>query len=131
MKRVLVIDDDVAVLRYFMIALTQRQRYEIAGLSDSTRALETIEAGGFDAILLDMAMPGVHGREVLRSVRQQHPETAVIVITGVEDRQLAVESMRLGAFDYLSKPVGQEELFSALDRALEMGPAGGSMQQPG
>ncbi|MGD0263607.1 MAG: response regulator [Candidatus Methylomirabilota bacterium] len=119
MKRVLVIDDEVAVLRHFMVLLTQSQRYEITVLSDSTRALETVGAGKFDAVLLDMAMPGVHGREVLRGVREHHPETAVIVITGVEDSQLAVEAMQLGAFDYLYKPVGEDQLMLTLDRALE------------
>jgi len=119
MKRVLVIDDEVAVLRHFMVLLTQGRRYEITVLSDSAKALETVGAGKFDIVLLDMAMPGVHGREVLRGIREHHPEIAVIVITGVEDDQLAVEAMQLGAFDYLYKPVGEDQLMLTLDRALE------------
>jgi DNA-binding NtrC family response regulator len=119
MKRVLVIDDEVAVLRHFMVLLTQGRRYEITVLSDSTKALEMVRAGKFDIVLLDMAMPGVHGREVLRGIREHHPEIAVIVITGVEDDQLAVEAMQLGAFDYLYKPVGEDQLMLTLDRALE------------
>jgi len=118
MKRVLMIDDDAPVLRHFMVVLTQSQKYEITALSDSTKALEAIEGRNFDAVLLDMAMPGVHGREVLRRIRERHPETAVIIITGVEDAQLAAESMQLGAFAYLYKPVGEEELLLTLDRAL-------------
>jgi DNA-binding NtrC family response regulator len=119
MNRVLVIDDDTAVLNYFMVLLTQTQRYETVILSDSSKAFETIDAGGFDAILLDMDMPVVHGREVLQFVKQKHPELEVIVITGVDDIPLAVESMKAGAYDYLCKPIDENRLLFTLDRAVE------------
>jgi DNA-binding NtrC family response regulator len=118
MKHVLVVDDDAAVLRYLLLLLTQSQRCEVTVLSDSLKALEAIESRVFHTVLLDMDMPGVHGREVLRRVRDRQPATPVIVITGVEDAQLAAESMRLGAFAYLYKPVGEAELLCTLDRAL-------------
>lgn len=119
MNRVLVIDDDVAVLNYFMILLAQTQRYEAQVLSDSSKAFDTIDSGNFDAILLDMDMPVVHGRQVLSYVKEKHPGIEVIVITGVEDVQLAVESMKTGAYDYLCKPVDESRLLIVLDRALE------------
>jgi DNA-binding NtrC family response regulator len=119
MKRVLVIDDDAPVLRHFLVVLTQSQKYEVTALRDGAEALKTIEGKSFDAVLLDMAMPGVNGRELLRRIRERHPETAVIIITGVEDAQLAAESMHGGAFAYLHKPVREEELLSTLDQGLE------------
>jgi DNA-binding NtrC family response regulator len=119
MNRILVIDDDVAVLNYFMILLTQTQRYYVRVLSDSANAFELIDSGQFDAILLDMDMPVVHGREVLKYVKEKHPDVEVIVITGVEDVQLAVESMKAGAYDYLCKPVDDSRLLLVLERALE------------
>jgi two-component system, NtrC family, response regulator HydG len=119
MSQVLVIDDDVAVLNYFMILLAQTQRYETRTLSDSTQAFEVIDSGGFDAILLDMDMPVVHGRDVLKYVKEKHPEIEVIVVTGVEDVPLAVESMKAGAYDYLCKPIDENRLLLTLDRALE------------
>jgi DNA-binding NtrC family response regulator len=119
MNRVLVIDDDVAVLNYFMILLTQTQRYQVSVLSDSTKAFELIDTGGFDAILLDMDMPVVHGQEVLDHVKEKHPGVEVIVITGVEDVQLAVDSMKAGAYDYLCKPIDENRLLLVLERALE------------
>lgn len=119
MKRILVIDDDVAVLNYFMILLAQTQLYEVQILSDSSGAFDAIDAGHFDAILLDMDMPVVHGREVLAYVKEKHPDIEVIVITGVEDVQLAVESMKAGAYDYLCKPIDENRLLTVLDRALE------------
>jgi len=119
MSQVLVIDDDVAVLNYFMVLLAQTQRYEVSVLSDSTQAFETIDSGRFDAILLDMDMPVVHGRDVLKYAKEKYPEIEVIVITGVEDVPLAVESMKAGAYDYLCKPVDQNRLLHSLELALE------------
>ena len=119
MSRILILDDDRAVLNCFETLLAQTGRYESEVLSDSTRAVQVIAAGRFDLILLDMDMPVVSGMEVLRYVRQEHPGIAVVVITGVGDVELAVESMKLGAFDYLCKPVNNERLVACLDRALE------------
>ncbi len=119
MSRVLVIDDDTAVLNYFMVLLAQSQQYEAEILADSSKSFEIIDSGGFDVILLDMDMPVVHGRDVLKYVKQNHPEIEVIAITGVEDVQLAVESMKAGAYDYLCKPVDENRLLLTLERALE------------
>ena len=130
MNRVLVIDDEVGVLNHLMVLLAQSQQYEVETLSDSRKAFEVIAAGHFDAILLDMAMPGVSGLEVLRYVRAQHPEIGVVVISGVEDIRLAVESMKLGAQDYLVKPVEEHDLFEALARALSPRADAGGNQEP-
>ncbi len=119
MNRVLVIDDDEAVLNYFMILLAQTQQYEAQTLADSSKAFELIDSGEFDVILLDMDMPVVHGREVLKYVKERHPGIEVIVVTGVEDVQLAVDSMKAGAYDYLCKPVEENRLLLTLERALE------------
>jgi DNA-binding NtrC family response regulator len=119
MNRILVIDDDAAVLNYFMILLAQTGKYETQVLSDSSKAFEVIDAGAFDAILLDMDMPVVHGGEILKYVKTRHPDIEVIVITGVEDVQLAVDSMKLGAYDYLCKPIDDTRLLLILERALE------------
>jgi DNA-binding NtrC family response regulator len=119
MSRILILDDDQGVLNCFQTLLAQAGRFEIEVLSDSTRALETIASGRFDLILLDMDMPVVSGMTVLRHVRQEHPGIAVVVITGVGDVELAVESMKLGAHDYLCKPVKTDRLVACLDRALE------------
>jgi DNA-binding NtrC family response regulator len=119
MSRILILDDDVAVLNCFQVLLTQTRRYEVEVLGDSTRALATIAEGHFDLLLLDMDMPVVSGMEVLRSVRRSHPDLEVVVITGVGDVELAVESMKLGAYDYLCKPVEPDRLIGCLDRALE------------
>jgi len=119
MNRILIIDDDKAVLNYFLVLLLQAERFEVEALADSTKAFDTIDSGKFDLLLLDMDMPGVSGKEVLQYVRRDHPEMEVVIITGVEDVELAVESMKMGAYDYLCKPVDDRRLLTTLDRALE------------
>jgi DNA-binding NtrC family response regulator len=119
MSRILILDDDRAVLNCFETLLAQTGRYQVQVLDDSTKAIDTIARGRFDLLLLDMDMPMVSGTEVLRWVRANHPGMAVVVITGVGDVELAVESMKLGAFDYLCKPVANDRLIACLDRALE------------
>ncbi len=119
MSRVLILDDDKAVLNYFEVLLAQARRFEVEALNDSTRAFDTLASREFDLLLLDMDMPEVTGMEVLRHVRQHHPLIVVIVITGVGDVDLAVEAMKLGAHDYLCKPVDSARLVACIDRALE------------
>ncbi len=119
MNRILIIDDDRAVLNYFQVLLLQTERFEVEALADSTKSFEAIDSGGFDLLLLDMDMPGVTGKEVLQHVQRNHPEMEVVIITGVEDVELAVESMKMGAYDYLCKPVDDSRLLTTLDRALE------------
>jgi len=119
MSRILILDDDTAVLHCFETLLLQTGRYQVEILSDSTRAVDTLLAGEFDLLLLDMDMPVVSGMDVLSWVRKERPKIAVVVITGVGDVELAVEAMKLGAFDYLCKPVATERLVACLDRARE------------
>lgn len=119
MNRILVIDDEQAVLNYLLVTLTQAGTYEVETLKDSTKAFEMIDAGNYDLILLDMDMPEVSGKKILEYVRQNHPEMEVVILTGVEDVELAVESMKMGAYDYLCKPVDNNRLLVILDRALE------------
>ena len=129
MNRILILDDDRAVLNCFETLLAQTGRYETQVLADSTQAADRIATGRFDLVLLDMDMPVVHGMEVLRHVRGHHPDVAVVVITGVGDVELAVESMKLGAIDYLCKPVDNERLVACLDRALEGSRRRGQLHQ--
>jgi DNA-binding NtrC family response regulator len=119
MNRILIVDDDKAVLNYFQVLLAQARRFEVETLNESAGAFEALAARPFDLLLLDMDMPQVTGIEVLRHVRQHHPGLVVMVITGVGDVELAVEAMKLGAHDYLCKPVDPGRLIAAVDRALE------------
>ncbi|HUK65567.1 MAG TPA: sigma-54 dependent transcriptional regulator [Anaeromyxobacteraceae bacterium] len=119
MNRILILDDDSAVLNCFMTVLAQTGRFEVETLSDSTKALPALAEGHFDLLLLDMDMPVVTGMEVLRYARKHHPAVEVVVITGVGDVEMAVEAMKTGAYDYLCKPVDSDRLVTCVERALE------------
>jgi DNA-binding NtrC family response regulator len=121
MSRILILDDEAGTLSCFRALLTQAQRceVEVEVLGDGSKVFELLAARDFDLILLGMDMPVASGLEVLRHVRQHRPGTEVVVITGVGDVELAVEAMKLGAYDYLSKPVAANQLVTCVDRALD------------
>jgi DNA-binding NtrC family response regulator len=119
MRKVRIVDDDVAVTNYFLVFLVQTGLYEPVVVNDS-REVETLLCGGsFDAVLLDMDMPNVSGMDILRCMRARGNDTPVVVVTGVSDVDLAVRAMKLGAFDYLTKPVDEQNLLQVLENAIE------------
>lgn len=119
MKRVLIVDDDVAVTNYFMIFLVQTDLFEPTVVNDSREVEGHLEREKFDVLMLDMDMPNVSGMDILRSMRAKGDTTPVVVLTGVSDVDLAVRAMKLGAFDYLTKPVDDQTLLQVLDAAIE------------
>jgi len=119
MGKILAIDDDPGVLRYLFLLLMQTGKHEVLTLDDSTYAFQELDRGIYDVLLLDMDMPGVTGLDILKYARDHHPDLETIVLTGVEDVQLAVAAMKLGAYDYLSKPVNNDLFLLVLERALE------------
>jgi DNA-binding NtrC family response regulator len=122
MSKVLIVDDDKSVLTCFKLLRAQQRRFEVHALDRGSDALAAVDAGGFDLLLLDMDMPDVGGREILRHVRQRHPDLQVIVVTGVPDVPLAVECMKMSIHDYLCKPVDARSLLSSIERALPPAP---------
>jgi DNA-binding NtrC family response regulator len=129
MNRILIVDDDQAVLNYLLVSLTQANLFEVEVLSESKKAFALIDTGNFDLVLLDMDMPEVGGWEILQYVRHNRPELEVVILTGVEDVSLAVESMKIGAYDYLCKPVDNTRLVLTLQRALERSQMRGELSQ--
>jgi len=121
MKKILIVDDDTAVTNYLMVFLVQSGIFEPAVINDSQEVEEKLASGSFDVILLDMDMPIVSGMDILQKMRGKGDETPVVVLTGVSDVNLAVKSMKLGAFDYLTKPVDEDKLLEVLDNAMAHG----------
>ncbi len=119
MKRVLICDDDVAVTNYLMVFLMQTERFETEVVNDSRMVERLLEEQQFDLLLLDMDMPNVSGMDILKIVQKKAIPIKVIILTGVSDVELAVKSLKRGAFDYLSKPVDEEKLLEVMDAALE------------
>jgi DNA-binding NtrC family response regulator len=115
--KILVVDDEEVVLRSCQRIL--RDDYAVQAVLDGYSALKKIDEEDFDILLLDVMMPGMDGLELLQQVKERHPEIDVIMMTGLSEIQTAVKAMKLGAFDYLSKPFDPDELKLIVVRALE------------
>ena len=119
MNKVLVVDDDQAVLNYLNIFLLQAGTFDVTTLANSTKALDLLQNNHYDLLLLDMDMPEVTGLDILKGIQDNSVDVETIVLTGVEDIGLAVNAMKLGAIEYLIKPVDNEHLLSLMNSVLE------------
>lgn len=119
MKKILAIDDDQAVLNYLNIMLLQTGVYQVSTLVNSSKAFQELKNNNYDLLLLDMDMPDISGLEILKHIKEKNIDIETIVLTGVEDVELAVSAMKLGAFDYLTKPVDNDQLLKIIASVLE------------
>jgi two-component system response regulator HydG len=111
--------DDDPLARGFVTETLLRKGYRITCAEDGRKALELVERGPFDLLIVDLKMPGLDGLELLRAARRLHPDVEVIIVTGFGSVESAVEAVRNGAFDYVTKPVSREKLEILVERALE------------
>ncbi|HET9440000.1 MAG TPA: sigma-54 dependent transcriptional regulator [Longimicrobiales bacterium] len=116
--RVLAVDDEQVVCESIRRVLSL-EGYAVTTTTSAREGLELVRKQQFDLILLDIKMPEVDGIEFLREARSISPEAEVLIITGYATIETAVEAMKLGAFDYLEKPVSPPQLIVAAARALE------------
>jgi len=116
---VLVVDDERPV-REVLVQMLQRAGYHATEAENGLEALKILGAARFDAVLLDIEMPGMNGQQVLDRILAHDPEAAVLMVTGINDVEQSVRSMRSGACDYVLKPVEFDRLHTALDRALHL-----------
>lgn len=116
-NRILIVDDDETVRRSYLRSL-ESLSCNIEAASDGEQALQTMQAKPFDVVLLDMRMPGQDGLSVLRTIKQKWPESEVVIITGYPTVDSAKEAVRLGAYDYISKPVAPQDVINVTDSAI-------------
>ncbi len=115
---VVVVDDDTAV-RGVIKALLEREGYRVDQAAGTTEALEILDRErGVELVVTDMHMPGRDGRELLREMRAHYPEIAVVMVTGDGDLSTAIECLKLGARDYLTKPLAGAEVRARVAKAL-------------
>jgi DNA-binding NtrC family response regulator len=115
-KRVLLIDDEARVRASLKMVL--EPSYEISQAADAEEGLDLFRKEGPDLVLLDVILPGTDGLAILETLRSESKLTPVIMLTGTKSVKTAVDAMKLGAADYLSKPFDVEELRIVVDRAL-------------
>ncbi len=116
--RILVVDDDEN-LRWVLQTQLEEMGYAVSTAVDGAQALGTIQNEPPSLVLTDLKMPGLSGMELLHKIRSECPEVPVVIMTAFGTIQSAVEAMRAGAYDYLTKPIDYEELGLVVDRALE------------
>lgn len=116
-NKILVVDDEDA-LRTVLSAELEGEGYQVATAADGQEAINILGTSAFDLILLDIKMPNVDGFEVLRFVKEKHPKTKVIMLTGFADLKNAIESKKLGAEDFVSKPYDLVDLLTTVERVL-------------
>jgi len=115
---ILIVDDEDSI-RDIICRKLQSEGYNCITASNGEDALWKAFMQDVDLVLMDVKMPGLSGMEVLPKIVTDHPDTCVIMITAVSDIQTAVEAMKLGAYDYLTKPFNLDDLVMRAERALE------------
>jgi len=115
--RILVVDDEEIVIKSYLRILGGGD-YEVEAAYGSREALRKVEQNPYDVIILDITMPDMSGLEVLRRIKETHPDLDVIMVTGLPQNATVVEAKKLGASDYISKPFEPDELKLIVQRAL-------------
>lgn len=120
MPKILIVEDEPAIRRVLKNILTEENKtYEVFEAADGAEGMELIKRTDFDLILCDIKMPKMDGMEVLEAVKKLKPEIPIVMISGHGDLETAVQAMRLGAFDYISKPPDLNRLLNTVRIALE------------
>ncbi len=115
--KILAVDDEETVRALFQRIL-QAAGYDVITAANGKEALSVIAGGGIDVALLDIKMPGLSGVDVLGKIKADELDLCVIMVTAVADVQVAVEAMKLGAYDYITKPFDQDEVLGKIKQAL-------------
>ncbi len=116
-NKILIVDDDESVRRGHLRSLAGAN-CEVEAVWDGSEALRAMAEHPFDVVLLDVRMPGLDGMVVLKTIKEKWPESEVVVITGYPAIETAKEAVRLGAYDYLAKPVGPDDVINAANGAV-------------
>jgi DNA-binding NtrC family response regulator len=115
--KILVVDDE-EVVRLSHIRTLASMHCNVEVVPNGSEALRLMEQRPADVVLLDLRMPGMDGMAVLKTIKQRWPETEVVIITGYPNVETAKEAVRLGAYDYLAKPVGPDDVINVANGAM-------------
>ncbi len=116
--RILVADDEVNI-RGALVTMLEKRGHRVRGVGTAEEALEQLDAAPADLVITDLKMPGIGGMELLRQLKEKWPDTEVVVMTAYGSIDTAVEAMRAGAYDYLTKPIDRDRFPVVVDKAIE------------
>jgi DNA-binding response OmpR family regulator len=109
MNKLLVVDDEVEICE-FLKSFFEDRNFKVATANNGTQALEQVDLFCPDVVLLDIQMPGMDGLQTLKKIKDAYPKVKVIMVTAVETQEKIEEAMRLGADNYITKPLSLEYL---------------------
>ncbi|WP_432712274.1 sigma-54-dependent transcriptional regulator [Pedobacter sp.] len=118
MRNILIVDDELNIGLLLSKFLT-RNGFEVSTATSGKKAMECLSVNSFDLILCDYRLEDTDGKEILIKVKELYPQTGVIIITGYSDIRLAVELIKLGAYDYITKPLYPDEILNTINKAIE------------
>ena len=116
-ESILIVDDEQTI-RAFLKQVLRSEGYRCEEAGDASEALEKLRGDAIELVLLDIKMPGRSGLDLLPEIRASFPDTAVVMATAMSDTSVAVHCMKLGAYDYIAKPFGLDDVVLSVDRAL-------------
>src|SRR3990172_8642819 len=118
MNQILVVDDEKG-MRDFLSIMLKKEGYGVVTAENGAAALKAVQDEIFDLVITDVKMPELDGIAVLKAVKEVSPETIVIMVTAFATTETAVEAMKLGAYDYITKPFKVDEIKLIIQKALE------------
>ncbi|MDB5285995.1 MAG: sigma-54-dependent Fis family transcriptional regulator [Mucilaginibacter sp.] len=118
MKKILIVDDEINVGILLSKFLT-RNGFEVDTASNGSGGMEYLKAKDYNLVLCDFRLEDTDGREMLKNIKALYPKTGVIIITGYSDIKMAVELIKMGAYDYITKPLYPDEILNTINKAIE------------
>ena len=118
-EKLLIVDDEPDMLKLLSMIIREKTPYETATTNNPLEALEMAKKGGFDLVITDLKMPGLDGMDLLDAIKRTNEDMPVIVITAYGTVESALETMRKGGFDYITKPFKKEQILYTIDKALK------------
>jgi two-component system, NtrC family, response regulator HydG len=118
MNKILIVDDEINI-GLILSKFLARNGFEVDTTTTGTSALEFLAKDSYNLVLCDFRLEDTDGREILRKIKESYPATSVIIITGYSDIKLAVELIKMGAFDYITKPLYPDEILNTIHKAIE------------
>src|SRR5205807_1108078 len=118
--RVLIVDDDLALLQALPQAIALRMKNVQVDTTDSAQgAIQQVQESEYDVIVSDIKMPGMDGITLIERLQSLCPDTPTLLITGHGERDLAIRALRVGAYDFIQKPIDRDYFVSSLQRAIQ------------
>ena len=118
MKRILIVDDEINIGLLLSKFLT-RNGFSVNTATSGVSAQDNLSKDQYDLVLCDYRLEDTDGKEMLIKIKENYPQTGVIIITGYSDIKLAVELIKLGAYDYITKPLYPDEILNTINKAID------------